>query len=104
MKALAIVLAALTMTGASAAFAATDSKTKTATVKSPESIECSKQADAKGLHGAERKKFRAECKKELKAKATMKASGTPPAAAAIKADAPASTSSKTEAPTTPTKN
>lgn len=27
------------------------------------SIECSKQADAKGLHGKERKKFRSECKK-----------------------------------------
>lgn len=29
-----------------------------------ESIECSKEADAKGLHGKERKKFRSECKKE----------------------------------------
>jgi hypothetical protein len=28
-----------------------------------QSIECSKEADAKGLHGKERKKFRAECKK-----------------------------------------
>ena len=27
------------------------------------SLECSKEADAKGLHGKERKKFRAECKK-----------------------------------------
>jgi hypothetical protein len=27
------------------------------------SIECSKEADAKGLHGKERKKFRSECKK-----------------------------------------
>lgn len=27
------------------------------------SLECSKQADAKGLHGKERKKFRSECKK-----------------------------------------
>ena len=27
------------------------------------SIECSKQADAKGLHGKERKTFRSECKK-----------------------------------------
>jgi hypothetical protein len=32
---------------------------------SPESIECSKQADAKGLHGKERVKFRANCKKKL---------------------------------------
>jgi invasion protein IalB len=30
------------------------------------SIECSKQADAKGLHGKDRKKFRAECKKQAK--------------------------------------
>ncbi|MDB5567635.1 MAG: hypothetical protein JWP84_4201 [Tardiphaga sp.] len=27
------------------------------------SLECSKQADAKGLHGQERRKFRSECKK-----------------------------------------
>jgi hypothetical protein len=33
--------------------------------KSAESIECSKQADAKGLHGKERKAFRATCKKDL---------------------------------------
>lgn len=26
-------------------------------------LDCSKQADAKGLHGTERKKFRAACKK-----------------------------------------
>jgi len=30
---------------------------------SAKSIECSKEADAKGLHGKERKKFREECKK-----------------------------------------
>jgi hypothetical protein len=41
--------------------AATDKKP--AKVHSPESIECSKEADAKGLHGKERKKFRSECKK-----------------------------------------
>jgi len=27
------------------------------------SLDCSKQADAKGLHGKDRKKFRSECKK-----------------------------------------
>lgn len=32
------------------------------------SLECSKEADAKGLHGAERKKFRSECKKTASAK------------------------------------
>ncbi|MBY0613144.1 MAG: phosphate starvation-inducible protein PsiF [Beijerinckiaceae bacterium] len=31
--------------------------------RTEKSIECSKQADAKKLHGAERKKFREECKK-----------------------------------------
>jgi hypothetical protein len=41
-----------------AATAAKPKKERTA-----KSIECSKQADAKGLHGKERKKFRAECKK-----------------------------------------
>ena len=32
-------------------------------VRSAKSLDCSKQADAKGLHGKERKKFRSECKK-----------------------------------------
>jgi glucose/arabinose dehydrogenase len=36
---------------------------KTAKMQTPESLECSKEADAKGLKGKERKKFRAECKK-----------------------------------------
>jgi hypothetical protein len=31
------------------------------------SLECSKQADAKGLHGDARRKFRSECKKGAKA-------------------------------------
>jgi hypothetical protein len=56
-------------------------------VKSPESIECSKQADAKGLHGKERKTFRAECKKEL----TAKASAAPAATAATTTEAPPAT-------------
>ncbi|MBI3700942.1 MAG: phosphate starvation-inducible protein PsiF [Afipia sp.] len=34
--------------------------------RTAESIECSKEADAKGLHGKERKKFRSECKKNAK--------------------------------------
>jgi hypothetical protein len=33
--------------------------------RTAESLECSKQADAKGLHGKERKKFRADCKKDM---------------------------------------
>jgi invasion protein IalB len=36
--------------------------------RSAESIECSKEADAKGLHGKERKKFRSQCKKNAKPK------------------------------------
>ncbi|GEC59568.1 hypothetical protein ABIF38_000752 [Bradyrhizobium japonicum] len=47
--------------------AAPKAETKAPAEKKPrtaESLECSKEADAKGLHGKERKKFRAECKKE----------------------------------------
>jgi hypothetical protein len=40
-------------------------KAATTKPRTPESIECSKQADAKGLHGKEREKFRAQCKKQL---------------------------------------
>jgi hypothetical protein len=36
---------------------------KTAKPRTAKSLECSKQADAKGLHGKERKKFRSQCKK-----------------------------------------
>jgi hypothetical protein len=43
--------------------AAKSDAAKPAKVHSAESIECSKEADAKGLHGKERKKFRSECKK-----------------------------------------
>jgi invasion protein IalB len=37
--------------------------TKAPMVHTAASLECSKEADAKGLHGKERKKFRSECKK-----------------------------------------
>ena len=47
-------------------------ETPAKTTHSPEFIECSKQADAKGLHGKERKEFRSKCKRELKAKAAPK--------------------------------
>ncbi|KQW18933.1 phosphate starvation-inducible protein PsiF [Afipia sp. Root123D2] len=36
---------------------------KAAKPRTAASLECSKQADAKGLHGKERKKFRSECKR-----------------------------------------
>jgi hypothetical protein len=39
---------------------------KSAKPHSAASIECSKEADAKGLHGKERKKFRSECKAQAK--------------------------------------
>jgi hypothetical protein len=53
--------------------AKSDTAATTADKKAPkkehsaESLECSKQADAKGLHGKERKKFRSECIKDAKA-------------------------------------
>ncbi|HEX2364913.1 MAG TPA: PsiF family protein [Bradyrhizobium sp.] len=37
---------------------------KAAKPRTAASLECSKEADAKGLHGKERKKFRSECKKQ----------------------------------------
>jgi hypothetical protein len=40
-----------------------------ATGRSVASIECSKQADAKGLHGKARKTFRSKCLKQLRAAA-----------------------------------
>src|SRR5215472_8609949 len=54
------------------AFAQTATKSETAAPKmtkphSAASIECSKEADAKGLHGKARKKFRAECKRNAMA-------------------------------------
>ncbi len=56
-------------TSAPAAPAAkSDSMAKPKKEMTPESIECSKEADAKGLHGKERKKFRSECKKGAKSK------------------------------------
>lgn len=42
--------------------AATDA-TKAAPARSAVSQECSRQADAKGLHGKDRKHFRSECKR-----------------------------------------
>ena len=39
---------------------------KAPVVHSAASVECSKEADAKGLHGKERKKFRSECKRQAK--------------------------------------
>ena len=65
---------AFAQTAAPAAKDATKTETKAPAEKkaekprTAESLECSKEADAKGLHGKERKKFRAECKKAAAAK------------------------------------
>ncbi len=65
-RAAATAFASLLLTGS--AFAQTTApaaktETKAPVVRSAASLECSKEADAKGLHGKERKKFRSECKK-----------------------------------------
>ena len=55
-------------------FAAGSSSSSGTTMHSAKSIECSKEADAKGLHGKARKKFRSACK-HGKTSATAPASG-----------------------------
>jgi hypothetical protein len=65
LKTVAVAAVAM-MAFASGPVMAKDVKGVTAKVHSAESIECSKRADAKGLHGKARKKFRAHCKTELK--------------------------------------
>jgi hypothetical protein len=65
-RALATAFASMLLIGS--AFAQTPAPaaktdTKAPMVRSAASLECSKEADAKGLHGKERKKFRSECKK-----------------------------------------
>jgi hypothetical protein len=57
----AIALGAFVSSSAFALDAATPGND--AAAKAAKAAECSKQADAKGLHGKERKKFREECKK-----------------------------------------
>ena len=58
---------AQTTTAPAAAPAATEKKAEKP--RSAASLECTKEADAKGLHGKERKKFRSDCKKEAASKA-----------------------------------
>ena len=64
---LASAALAQTTTAPAASTAATTPAKKAEKPRSPESMECSKQADEKGLHGKERHKFRSECMKEAKA-------------------------------------
>ena len=78
-RAAAIALASLLLTGsafAQTAAPAPAAKTapapkaeKAPVVHTAASLECSKEADAKGLHGKERKKFRSQCKKAAADKA-----------------------------------
>lgn len=73
-RAIATVFASLMLVGtAFAQTAATPAPAIPATKSAPTaakaersaiSLECSKQADAKGLHGKERKKFRSACKRD----------------------------------------
>ncbi len=67
----AVLLAAPASAQSTAPAAAPAAKSTTAPMAAPKaktersavSVECSKQADAKGLHGKERHKFRSTCKK-----------------------------------------
>ena len=43
-------------------------QSKTTPARTPESLECSKQADAKGLHGSERRHFRRTCIRDMRKK------------------------------------
>lgn len=49
--------------GLALGFTAASAETAAPKPRTAKSIECSKLADAKGLHGKERKIFRAKCKK-----------------------------------------
>ncbi|MGD0846349.1 PsiF family protein [Bradyrhizobium sp.] len=65
-RAIATAFASMLLMGSAFAQAtapAAKTDTKAPVVHSAASLECSKEADAKGLHGKERKKFRSECKK-----------------------------------------
>jgi psiF repeat len=54
---------------APAATTAAPADKKPASTRSAASLECSKEADGKSLHGKERKTFMSQCKKDAKAKA-----------------------------------
>lgn len=45
--------------------------------RTPQSLQCSKEADAKGLHGKEREKFRAACKRHAMAPQAMPGTAAP---------------------------
>ena len=65
-RAIATAFASMLLMGsafAQTAAPAAKTEAKAPMAHSAASLECSKEADAKGLHGKERKKFRSECKK-----------------------------------------
>jgi hypothetical protein len=49
--------------GLAISFSAANAATAEKKPRTAKSIECSKLADAKGLHGKERREFRAKCKR-----------------------------------------
>jgi len=59
-----VLLAAAATVTAFCASAFAQTATKAPAPRSAASIECSKQADAKGLHGTARKSFRSKCKRD----------------------------------------
>jgi len=60
---LLLMSSAFAQAPAAAPAPAAKTEAKAPVVHTAASLECSKEADAKGLHGKERKKFRSECKK-----------------------------------------
>jgi hypothetical protein len=79
-RAAAAVFASLLLIGSAAAQTATPAtpapaakaapaEKKAAKPRTAASLECSKEADTKGIHGKERKKFMSECKKGVGDKA-----------------------------------
>ncbi len=62
----AIAQTAAPATAPAAAAPAAKAAPKAEKPRSAASMECSKQADAKGLHGKDRKKFRSDCMKAAK--------------------------------------
>jgi hypothetical protein len=59
----AAAITALLIGGAALAQTPAPAPVPAVAAPSAKSVECSKEADAKGLHGEARRKFRAECKR-----------------------------------------
>ena len=72
----AIAIASMFLMGSAfaetAAPAAPAAMAKSEKPRSAASLECSKEADTKGIHGKERHKFMRQCKKDAKAGAATK--------------------------------